>query len=193
MGWRVGTESFGEGHHGTSCSMVSLGGWGMGWTGWMRSFGEEICVDSINQAKKQADLKSTIQWNKLLREATLWYEWWNRFTRSCLKEFRTVWAPPYTGSLGQIPHVTPPCWQHWGHLEQRVVFRETIWYPLMSHSSLRDWGMGWKCTTVASLLHTCLSLQIAWPLIVYLQGKRRCPKFPIDSLRQRWTCAEDSF
>ena len=49
----------------------------MGWTGWMRSFGEEICVDSINKAKKQADLKSTIRWNRLLREATLWYEWWS--------------------------------------------------------------------------------------------------------------------
>ena len=106
MGSRGGTESYGEGHHGT-CSVVSLGNWGMGWTGWTRSFAEEICVNLINESKKQADLKSTIQRNKPLREATLQYEWWNRFTRSCLKEFSTVLVSPYTGSL-ETPPVTPP-------------------------------------------------------------------------------------
>ena len=51
------------------------------------------CVSSINEAKKQADLKSTIQWNEALREARLGCEWRTRFTWSYLNEFSTVWGP----------------------------------------------------------------------------------------------------
>ena len=36
------------------------------------------CTGRLCKAKKQADLKSTIQWNKPLKEARMGYEWWTR-------------------------------------------------------------------------------------------------------------------
>ena len=36
------------------------------------------CTGQLCKAKKQADLKSTIQWNKPLKEARIGYEWWTR-------------------------------------------------------------------------------------------------------------------
>ena len=91
------------------CSVVSLRNWGMEWAGGTRSFAEEICVDSINEAKKQADMKSTIQWNEPLREAIDWDM--NDEPNSLDLVWRSsalFGGPPYTGGLGQTALLPPP-------------------------------------------------------------------------------------
>ena len=78
------------------------------WTMQFISFVKVVSVAYINKAKKQAELKSTIQWNEPLSEARLEYEWWTRLT-SCY--FRGTASALFGGLRQTTPvalHPPPP-------------------------------------------------------------------------------------
>ena len=95
------------------------------WTMQFISFVKVVSAAYINKAKKQAELKSTIQRSKPLREARLEYEWW---TTSCY--FRGTTSALF-GGLRQTTTCCPPSLPPPTHLAAALVNYTCIYWTSM--------------------------------------------------------------